>query len=274
MAEHLDADVDRYLQAATLNLTPPAVVSDPLVGGATPVEQLLRVLGLAANSGDPEDNADSAGLHAQRDAWTTDAAGSFAEQDTTAAQQIPQLASGIAGGVAATVTGLLAPLIQLPQQFAQAAGQAVQATTSLADRRHPHEIATDPGADSGDVSAADTIDPGDPALPAEVGAMLSPVPQPTVAAAAPGPPPVASAATHPSSSVATPFARVTAGPPVAAPAAAMTGMPLMPPAAAPSSAPESKVDTKRVTTAGPAVTTRIDGKPAPARPGRNESAAQ
>ena len=48
----LNANVDQYLQAAAMNTPPPQIVSDPLVTGVTPIEQLLRVLGLAANLGE------------------------------------------------------------------------------------------------------------------------------------------------------------------------------------------------------------------------------
>lgn len=156
----LNANVDQYLQAVAMNTPPPRIVSDPLVTGATPVEQLLRVLGLAANFGDAQDNADSAAEHAQRDAKTTEAAEKFAAQDEQAAQelaevadqadspatqaqapqadqtaamaqQLPQAASSVAGALAGAIGGALQPLTQIPQQIAQGAQQAMQTGTGL-----------------------------------------------------------------------------------------------------------------------------------------------
>ncbi len=53
----LSASAGQYLQANGMNVPPPPITSDPLVTGTVPIEQLLRVLGLAANLGDPQDNA-------------------------------------------------------------------------------------------------------------------------------------------------------------------------------------------------------------------------
>jgi hypothetical protein len=155
----LNANVEQYLQAAAMNTPPPTIVSDPLVVGVTPVEQLLRVLGLAANLGDPQDNTTSAEQHAERDLKTTEAAEKFAAQDEQAAvelssvaphgetatqtlaagtdqtaamsQQLPQMASGIAGALAGAVGGALQPLAQIPQQAAQGMQQAMQTGMGL-----------------------------------------------------------------------------------------------------------------------------------------------
>ena len=153
----LNANVDQYLQAAAMNTPPPQIVSDPLVTGVTPIEQLLRVLGLAANLSDAQDNADSAEEHAKRDAKTTEAAEKFAAQDEEAAleldsvatqtdpvavqptadqatamvQQLPQAASSIAGAVSGALSGALQPLAQIPQQIAQGAQQVMQAGMGL-----------------------------------------------------------------------------------------------------------------------------------------------
>ena len=89
--DQLNANVDQYLQAAAMNTPPPPIISDPLVTGSTPVEQLLRVLGLAANLGDARDNADSTAEHAKRDAKTTRRP-KFAAQDEQAAQELSDLA--------------------------------------------------------------------------------------------------------------------------------------------------------------------------------------
>lgn len=156
----LNANVEQYLQAAAMNVAPPQILSDPLVTGMTPVEQLLRVLGLAANLGDPKDNADSIEEHAKRDAKATDAAEKFAAQDDEAAQeldsiaadsdlaapqaqapaadqsaamaqQMPQAVSGIAGALSGALGGALQPLTQIPQQLTQGAQQAMQSGMGL-----------------------------------------------------------------------------------------------------------------------------------------------
>lgn len=156
----LNANVDQYLQAAAMNAPPPQIVSDPLVTGVTPIEQLLRVLGLAANLGDRQDNADSAAEHAERDAKTNEAAEKFAAQDEEAtqelngvadqtdplaaqagsprgdqtaamAQQFPQALSSIAGALSGALGGALQPLTQIPQQIAQGAQQAMQSGVGL-----------------------------------------------------------------------------------------------------------------------------------------------
>lgn len=155
----LNANVEQYRQAAALNTPPPQIVSDPLVSGATPIEQLLRVLGLAANLGDSRDNATSVEQHAERDAKTREAAEKFATQDEEAAaelralegepyadvpgaaatpdqfaamsQQLPQMASSIAGALAGAVGGALQPLAQIPQQAAQGVQQALQTGVGL-----------------------------------------------------------------------------------------------------------------------------------------------
>jgi len=155
----LNANVDQYLQAAAMNTPPPQIMSDPLVTGVTPIEQLLRVLGLAANLGDSDDNAKSALEHAERDAKTAEAAEKFAAQDelaagelndigaqaqtagldaagkpdqaATMAQQLPQMASSMAGALAGAIGGALQPLAQIPQQAAQGMQQAMQTGMGL-----------------------------------------------------------------------------------------------------------------------------------------------
>ena len=143
----LNADVEQYLRAVAMNTAPPSIASDPLVTGTAPIEQILRMLGLAANSGDPHDNADGITEHDRRDAQATEAAEMFALHDNEAAtalggvavpdqwsamtQQLPQAAAGVAAALAGALGGALQPLGQLPQQVAQVAQQALQAGTGL-----------------------------------------------------------------------------------------------------------------------------------------------
>ena len=334
----LDADVEQYLRAATTDTPPPQILSDPLVAGVTPVEQLLRVLGLAANLGDPQDNATGAEHYAERGAKTREAAGKFAAQDEQAAdelssldgepfsavsgtatapdqitatiQQIPQMASGIAGALTGAIGGALQPLAQLPQQAAQGLQQVFQSglleQTADTGAAPPEDAvpAEDPldedqldedfgdetvggfggvvgGTDSGGGLGAGSGDMAPPGGTAPMAYL--------------GPPPVPSAGTAPSSA---PIAPVP--PPAATPSAGhgttgMAGMPMVPPGAmTPAAGPEKdpKTETKRVSVppvrngapvqgrlavppAAPPVTQKSEGKPVVARrvvaPGRPRS---
>ena len=261
----LKADADQYLQANGLNVPPPLIASDPLVTGATPIEQLLRVLGLAANAGDPGDNTESTDGYTERDLKTAEAAAKFPAQDADAAaelagvsgqgdpgqmaQQLPQLASGIAGALAGAIGGALQPLTQIPQQLTQGAQQAMQTGMGLMQQAGGSTAQLDDasltdlpleefgsetaGLDSGGSGAEDVGSGGGGTAPT---AML-------------GPPPVPSAGTYPSSAPA-----MSAPPPntvAPAPAAGtgMAGMPMAPPGAmhgAGGTDREPKADTKRV----------------------------
>ena len=108
--DQLNADVQQYLQAAGLNVTPPSITSDPLVTGGVPIEQLLRILGIAANAGDPQTTPKASSCTQNAMPSPTAAAEQFSAQDENAAaevsaltpdssqlaQQVPQLASGTA----------------------------------------------------------------------------------------------------------------------------------------------------------------------------------
>lgn len=273
MAEHLGADADGYLQAAALNVAPPPLPSDALVDGATPVEQLLRVLGLASNAGDSADNADSAERHAERDTWTTAAAGAFTEQDAAAAQQIPAVVSSITGALGGAVSGLLQPLGQLPALLTQGTQQVLQATTSLAARNDPRDPA--PVDDPADQSPSEPTDFGD------IGVADPTVPAATLPAAALSGPPPASAATYPSASgpsasATAPSARIAAPLPGSAPTAPFTGMPMVPPAGLPTGGAqnhaEPKADTRRIAV-GPVTNSGKPAEPSRGTAGTRDSPA-
>lgn len=259
---YLEADVDRYRQAAAANTAPPQVGSDPLVSGLTPVEQLLRVLGLAANLGDEQDNTDSADEHGERDAKTTEAAEEFAAQDAQSsaqlAQQIPQLASGIAGALGGAMGGVMQPIAQIPQQLAQGAQQAMQAGMGLlqqaggssaalgdtdlgdlADEPLTEDFAAEAGEfGGGGAGGLDGLGGGGaPGGGAGPGAML-------------GPPAPTSAGTFASSARSVALAPPSAPSHAGAPGAGMAGVPMVPPAAMNGAAvadKDTKTDTKRVT---------------------------
>lgn len=290
----LEADVDQYRQAAAANTPPPALTPDPLVGGLSPIEQLLRVLGMAANLGDEQDNIDGADEHAERDTLTADAAGEFAAQDedaaTQLAQQVPQMASGMVGSLAGALAAAMQPFAQIPQQLAQGAQQALQAGLGMVQQAGGSAELADLGLGE-DAAVADlspeAVDLGDPAGfgdgagPGADGAFgdaggagpaggfsggggSSPGP-----ALAPAVPP--SAGTFPSS-VRAP-APVPAAPPAhaAAPSGGMAGVPMVPPAAMNAAAPgdrEARTDTKRVSVPpvrnGAPVQGRLTAPPVPA----------
>ena len=106
----LSANASDYLAANGMNLAPPPISSDPLVAGMTPIEQLLRVLGLAANLGDPKDNTESIEEHAKRDSKTAEAAAKFPAQDEQASAEM----KGVAGQGQARPDGPTAPPDGLP----------------------------------------------------------------------------------------------------------------------------------------------------------------
>lgn len=246
----LHADLEQYQQAVGRNSPPPPIASDPLIAGQTPVEQLLRVLGLAANAGDSSDYSDTLEEHARRDAQTAETAEGFAGQDqqaaTAMAQQLPQLAAGLAGGLTAALGGALQTLGQLPQQLAQVVAQTAQADRTTAVGLDDPSLAADPLADDLGSAATDFGDPGD-ITPAAGGWRASG----GFGAAAPGvplgPPAVPSAATSPASAPPAPRVAATVPGPAPAGGAGMAGVPMVPAGAVPGgTGRESHTDTKRV----------------------------
>jgi len=180
----LNADIDGYLRAAGLNATPPPVNSDQPVAGATPTEQLLWALGLAANSADPLDSAATLEEHALREAALAEAAEKFLAQDEAArgeldsvggvgqdaalTQQLPQLAAGVAGTLSGALGAALQPLAQLPQQLMQGVQQAAQAGVGLIQQMTAAEAF--PSDDFGDLDGiGDLGDSGDFGGPADFG---------------------------------------------------------------------------------------------------------
>jgi hypothetical protein len=150
--DRLHADIEAYLLAAAMEPGPPGWPPDPLVAGATPIDQLLWLLGLAANAGDPADALALEADYAEREAALTGAAGEFGAQDEAAAaltQQVPQLAAGIAGAVGGALGGVLQPLGQLPAALAQGAGQALQTGLGMLSRA---------GLDADPTGSADLLD--------------------------------------------------------------------------------------------------------------------
>ena len=296
----LSASAGQYLQANGMNLPPPPITSDPLVAGGVPIEQLLRVLGLAANLGDPKDNSESLEEHAERDAKTAEAAAKFPAQDENAAaemngvagqgeasqmaQQLPQMASGIAGALAGAMGGALQPLAQIPQQLAQGAQQAMQAgmgmmqqgggSAAQLDKASLDELPLDEyGSEMGDLG----VGGGEAGAGGGGGGLGGTTPTAML-----GPPPVPSLGTSPSSAPIMATPAPVPPTPASTPTGGMSGMPMVPPGAmhgAAGAEKDAKADTKRVSVptvkngapvqgritapppAPPQVVKKVDGKP-------------
>lgn len=237
---------------------PPQITPDQLAAGTSAISQLLRLLGIASNGGDPSDNLDALNGHAERDAKTADALSKFpANEEASSAklagvgaqdpmaqmvQQIPQMASGLAGGISGALGGVLQPLGQIPQQLGQMGQQALQAGmgalqhgaggAAQASEAIPGELADATGG-AGEFGAG----AGGGGLGATTPtAMLGPLPAP-------------SAGTEPASSHTTSPAPPSSPPPAKAPTGGIGAMPMMPPGAMQSGAGsgnDAKPDTKRI----------------------------
>lgn len=274
---HLDANVEQYLQAAAMNTAPPVIASDQLVTGATPIEQILRMLGLAANSGDAQDNLDGITEHERRDTQATESAEMFAAQDAEAAagldgiaapdqlaamtQQLPQAAAGIAAALAGAFGGALQPLAQIPQQIAQGAQQVLQAGMGAVGEPAVDPTPTDyPGMEADpwpdefgspadDVADFGSIGGSDTGFGPSMAAGGAGGTSGTVPATVLGPPPVPSASTAPSAAPPAPVAGPRSPAVSTAHGPGMAGMPLIPPGAMGAAAAadkDPKTDTKRV----------------------------
>jgi hypothetical protein len=253
MDPKLVAIIEDYARTHGLNLPPHQIVSDMVASGPSGVEQLLALLGLSVNAGDPADNAQAQGGHAAREAQLTGATTQFpANEQNSAAQlagvggkdpmaeftQLMQGATGIGQGLTSSLTGLVQPLSQIGSQIPQQGMQAMQAVMGVAGK----------GA-GGTAGAAASVPEelagaGLAGAAGGAGAGLG-----TAPAAQLGPPPTPSASTVPASSATTP--PVPAAPPDSAggPRGGMSGMPMVPPGAmagAGGSGSDSKTDTKRV----------------------------
>lgn len=277
---------------------PPLITPDQLATGRSAISQLLKVLGIASNSGDPADTAAAETGYAERGAKTGEALTKFpANEEQSSAklagvgnqnemaqmlQQMPQIASGIAGGLAGAIGGALQPLAQIPQQIAQVGQQAMQAGmgalqhgaggAATAGEAIPGELLGATGG-AGELGGGGGGGEGGGGIGATTPtAMLGPLPAP-------------SAGTEPASSHTTSPVPPNAPAPATAPRGAMGAMPIMPPGAmhgAAGTGSDAKPDTKRIvaptvkngapvqgriTTPPPApeVVKRVEGKPIASR---------
>ncbi|BAX93100.1 hypothetical protein [Mycobacterium shigaense] len=230
---------------------PPGITPDQLATGQSLMSQLLRIFGIAANTGDPADMTAAESGYAQRDAKTGDALTKFPANEAESAQkaaqpsemaqmvqQIPQMLSGMLGGLSGAMSGLTQPLSQLPQQAMQAmqagmgamqhgAGGAAAAGAIPAELANSTRGAAGLGGGGGLGGGLGATTPT---------AMLGPLPAP-------------SAGTEPASAHGVAGGSPSSAAPQAGPRGAMGGMPMMPPGAMHGGAgsnKDEKPETKRI----------------------------
>jgi hypothetical protein len=288
--EELQIVFDQLAQAMGMP-PPPPLTPDQIASGRSIISQLLALLGLAGNSGDPADMAAAQAGYAQRETQTGEAMTKFPaneEQSSQAlqqvmgmAQQVPQSLSGAGQGVGGMFGGFFQALNQVMQQGMQAGQQFAGA---FGKGGQGAELAGELPADA----LGDTLGAGGALLGAggaaagAGGAAL----EGTTPAAMLGPPPAPSAGTVPMSSATTPPVPPSGAEQTTAARGAMGGYPMMPPGVmggTGEAGKDQKPDTKRVlppavrngapvqgriTTPAPTtpeVTKRVEGKPVGSR---------
>ncbi|WP_420715884.1 hypothetical protein [Mycobacterium sp. 663a-19] len=260
------------------------------------ISQLLKVLGIASNSGDPADIDAALAGYDERSLKTGDALTKFPANEAESSakmagvggqgemsqmlQQFPQMASGLAGGLSGALGGLMQPLGQISQQVAQIGQQAMQA--GMGGLQHATGAAAGageaiPGELLGATGGAGELGGGGGGLGGGLGA--------TTPTAMLGPLPAPSAGTEPASAHTGSPPPANPSPPPSGPRGAMGAMPMVPPGAmhgAAGTGNDSKPDTKRIVAPSvkngapvqgrittppptPEVTKRIEGKPIASR---------
>jgi hypothetical protein len=259
MDPELVAIIDDYARTHGLNLPPHQIVSDVLAQGPSGIEQILFLLGMAANAGDPVDNTAAQVGQAEREARLTDAEMKFPANEEESARHLDALgaedpmsqmsgmaqsASGLLQGLPQAFSGVLQPFSQLGQQLPQAAQQALQ--TGMGALQQGAGGALTAGEEvpdallDGGLGAAGLAGAGGAGAAGLAG---------TMPASELGPPPTHAASTVPASS---PIGVPTTPPgsaSAAGPRGGMAGMPMMPPGAmagAGGTGNDAKADTKRV----------------------------
>ncbi len=233
---------------------PPLSMSDAVVPGGVPFDQLLAMLGLAANDGDDTDNAGAQAGHGERNQKLNDAMTKFpANEEASAsklggenlmkmAESMPQTAAQIAGSLSGA---LIQPFTQALQTLSQSGNQLLQ-TGLGAFTKGAGAGATVPasalgaelGAGGGKLGGLG----GGGAAAGAGGGGTSP-------AAMLGPPPIPAGGTAPASSPHGPPIPPPPAEPTSAPRGAAGGMPMMSPAGmqgAGGSGGNDKPGTKRV----------------------------
>ncbi|ULP40474.1 hypothetical protein [Mycobacterium lentiflavum] len=269
---------------------PPGITPDQLATGRSLMSQLLRIFGIAANTGDPADMSGTESGYAERSTKTGDALAKFPANEAESAgklggagspaemaQQIPQMISGVAGGISGAMQGLLQPLSQLPQQAAQIGQQMMQAGMG-AMQHGAGEAAAIPGELTGSTSGAGAGARGGGVGGGGLGGATTPT-------GGLNPLPAPSAGTEPASARSTSIPPPSPAAPTSASRGGMGAMPMMPPGAmhgAGGGGKDEKPDTKRIvapsvkngapvqgriTTPPPVaeVVKRVEGKPVASR---------
>ncbi|GFG75192.1 hypothetical protein [Mycobacterium botniense] len=295
----LKADIPGYVQGGAANTPPPPISPAPVPPPASPMDALLGLVPLAANTSVPADNTAAQAGYADRELKVGDALTKFPanEEESAAklsavgsdpnqmlqmAQQLPQMATGVAQSVAGAIGGLINPLAQIPQQAAQVGQQALQAGMGALQQSAGGGAAAAEGIPAELLGAEGALGAGEGGLGA-AGTGAAGLAD-TAPAAMLGPPPAPSAATVPMSAPSTPPVPPTTPEPTAGPRGGMGAMPMVPPGAVHGGGPGSDVkpDTKRVVPptvknggpvqgriitppATPEVTKRVEGKPVASR---------
>jgi hypothetical protein len=299
MDPKLVAIIEDYARTHGLNLSPQQIVSDMVASGPSGVEQLLALLGVTINAGDPLDNSQAQEGYTKRQAGLDGAMTQFpANEETSAAQmagvgggkdpmsefsQLLQGATGIGQSLTGSLNGLVQPFTQMAQQIPQQGMQAMQA--AMGAFQHAGSGAAAAEALPGELAGAGGgLGAGAAEMAGAAGGAGGGLAGTTPASQL-GPPPTPSASTVPASSATQ--APVPAAPPESAGGArgGMASMPMMPPGAmagAAGSGSENKPDTKRVVAPSvkngspvqgrvvappttPEVVKRVAGKPVAAR---------
>lgn len=255
MDPQLVAVIEDYARTHGLNLPPHEIVSDMVVDGPSEIEQLLAMLGVRINAGDPADNAQAQAGHAEGEARLMDAQMKFpANEEQSAARLagvggrdpmsemsgLTQAASGIGQSIGSALSGMLQPFGQLGQQLPQAGMQAMQ--TGMGALQHSA------GGAGGLLGAGGGLGGGAAELAGAAGGAGAGSAG-TVPSAQLGPPPTPSANTVPASSPSTPVVSPASPDSASGPRGGMAGMPMVPPGAMQGpggTGKDAKADTKRV----------------------------
>jgi hypothetical protein len=253
-----------------------------------PFDQLLAMLGMAANSGDADDNAGAQAGHGERNLKVNDALMKFPANEEASASKLggedtlkmiesmPQTAAQIAGSLSGA---LIQPFTQILQTLSQSGNQLLQTglgTLSKGAGAGAELPASALGAELGGGPAKSALSGGGAGVGGGGG---------TSPAAMLGPPPIPGGGTAPASSPHGPPIPPAPAEPTSAPSGAAGGMPMMSPAGmqgAGGSGGNDKPGTKRVVPPSvkngapvqgritsplkpPEVIKRIEGKPVATR---------
>jgi hypothetical protein len=274
--DELQFDAAPWAAAGAQNEPVPPITPAEIATPGSAIDQLLAALGIASNTGIPDDNTDTATGQAEREAGVTAAQTNFPANDQQSAQMLqalPQLLTGVAGAFGGALGGALQPFSQLAQQGAQAAQQGLQAGLGATQQAEDPFAELDDDAfdeapeDLGDIPGG--WDDGAGGSEGAGGTGGGGGFGDTAPASPLGPPPTPSPATYPASAPSTPASP--AAPPTssAAPRGPMGAVPFMPPGNLQGGATgdEPKADTKRVMAPsiknGAPVQGRISAPPAP-----------